>query len=75
MKVFLTLLALFLGLIGLLMSLCGGGFLAASVASHDAYSEGIVAIALPSLIAGLLVLWGGVALFKKANRRDETNRN
>ena len=55
--------ALLLGLIGLLMSLCGGGFLLTSMLNLE-----VAAIAGPCILVGLGLLWGAVKLFQRANR-------
>ncbi len=55
--------ALLLGLIGLLMSLCGGGFLLTTRPDM-----GIAVIAVPSVLAGLLLIWGCAALLRRAAR-------
>ena len=59
--------ALLLGLIGLLMSLCGGGFTLVAVLSGDRGMFGILAISLPSLAFGLSVFWGAMKLKKRAD--------
>ena len=53
--------ALLLGLLGLLMSLCGGGFLLNSILEPS-----VAIIAAPCFLAGLGLLWGAVKLFRKA---------
>lgn len=63
--------ALLLGLIGLLMSLCGGGFTLVTVLSGDRGMWGILAISLPSLAFGLSFVWGAL----KLRHRADTNRN
>jgi hypothetical protein len=66
MRALTIVVALLLGLIGLLMSLCGGGFLLNSLfAPGDAW---IAVIAVPCVLAGLGLLWGASKLFRRANR-------
>ena len=47
--------ALVLGMIGLFMSLCGGGFLVMSLATQGA--GGIAVIAVPSMLLGGFIIW------------------
>jgi hypothetical protein len=61
--------ALLLGLIGLLMSLCGGGFTVVAMLSGDHSALQILAISLPSLAFGLSFLWGAIK-FKDRARAD-----
>ena len=63
--------ALLLGLIGLLMSLCGGGFTLVAVLSGDRGMFGVLAISLPSLAFGISFIWGAM----KLKDRADTNRN
>jgi hypothetical protein len=68
--------ALLLGLIGLLMSLCGGGFTLVAVLSGDRGMLGVLAISLPSLAFGLSFVWGAMKLKDRADTaRDPANRN
>ena len=66
--------ALLLGLIGLLMSLCGGGFTLVAVLSSDRGMLGVLAISLPSLAFGLSFVWGAMKLKNRAETaRDKTD--
>ena len=66
--------ALLLGLIGLLMSLCGGGFTLVALLSGDRGMVGILAISLPSLAFGLSFVWGAMKLKDRADTtRDKTD--
>ena len=66
--------ALLLGLIGLLMSLCGGGFTLVAVLSGDRGMLGVLAISLPSLAFGLSFVWGAMKLKDRADtNRDKTD--
>ena len=74
--------ALFFGLVGLGMSLCGGGFLLATLmdAAQHGSSEftGIAAIALPALLIGIGVAWVCLRILMKHSKDDppdETNRS
>jgi hypothetical protein len=58
--------ALLLGLVGLLMSLCGGGFFI-TFAFKD---SGIALLALASGLIGLALLWGARRLLLKATRKE-----
>ncbi len=76
-RALITLIALFFGLIGLGMSLCGGGFLFASLmdSTRRRTSElmGIAPIALPSLLIGiaLTVVCFGALLKQSQNDPPE----
>ncbi len=66
--------ALLLGLIGVLMSLCGGGFTLVAVLSGDRGMLGVLAISLPSLAFGLSFVWGAMKLKDRADTtRDKTD--
>ena len=66
--------ALLLGLIGLSMSLCGGGFTLVAVLSSDRGMLGVLAISLPSLAFGLSFVWGAMKLKNRAETaRDKTD--
>jgi hypothetical protein len=69
-KLLLIVGALVLGLTGLLMSVCGGGFIVASLGDRNG-AMGIIPIAAAALFVGLLLLWGCYALFKRADRDDD----
>jgi hypothetical protein len=72
MRILGTVAALLLGLIGLLMSLCGGGFTLVAVLSGDRGMVGILAISLPSLAFGLSFVWGAMKLKNRADTaRDD----
>ena len=67
MRILSIVTALLLGLIGLLMSLCGGGFTLVAVLSGDRGAWGILAISLPSLAFGLSFVWGAMKLKDRAD--------
>jgi hypothetical protein len=68
--------ALLVGLIGLAMSLCGGGVTLMAVFNGHLSALGALAFSLPSLAAGVALLRGAMALKKRADAtRDPTNRN
>jgi hypothetical protein len=54
-----AILAIIIGLVGLLMSACGGLFTAV-----DLGNTGTLIISVPSLIVGMLLLWGAHSLWK-----------
>jgi hypothetical protein len=62
-------LGILFGLIGLLMSSCGGIFFATTVGSTDGYASGIRTIAGISLVIGVLLLWAGIALWRSSRRQ------
>jgi hypothetical protein len=66
--------ALLLGLIGLLMSLCGGGFTLVAVLSGDRGMLGVLAISLPSLAFGLSFVWGAMKLKDRARDKSDDGR-
>jgi hypothetical protein len=70
MRILGTVAALLLGLIGLLMSLCGGGFTLMAVLSGDHSALGILVLSLPSLAAGMSLFWGAL---KVKDRADTTH--
>ena len=62
---------LLLGLIGLGMSLCGGGVVIMSAMSPATDRSLILTIALPSLLVGILFVWvSAVILRKKLDGQD-----
>jgi hypothetical protein len=66
--------ALLLGLIGLLMSLCGGGFTLLAVLSGDRSGLGFLVISLPSLAVGMLLFRRALKLKDRADTtRDKTD--
>jgi hypothetical protein len=67
--------ALLLGLIGLLMSLCGGGFTLMAVFSHNMSAAGVLVMSLPCLGVGVILILGAIKLKDRAAARDPTNRN
>lgn len=81
-RIVIIIAALFFGLVGLGMSLCGGGFLLAAL-KEDLQRKsnevsGIAAIALPSLLIGIGVVWICWRILLKhsdGDPPDETNRS
>ncbi len=61
--------ALTLGLVGLLMSLCGGGFSLMSLGYPDA--AGVLVIAVPSLLLGIGFILASVRILNR--KRGEPN--
>jgi hypothetical protein len=59
--------ALLVGLIGLLMSLCGGGFTLMAVFAHHMSASGVLVISLPSLVAGVLLILAAMKLKKRTD--------
>lgn len=70
-RVLITLAALLFGLIGLGMSLCGGGVLVIgivnAVRTQSTGLVGIIGIAVPSIVLGVAIVVGCVNLIKKAD--------
>lgn len=76
MRVLLILIALLLGLIGLFMSLCGGGI--AFVALIEGTNRGFgsfALIAIPCAIVGVMLIVASVSLVRRAMNRDDTDAN
>jgi hypothetical protein len=68
MRVVAIVFALLLGLAGLLMSVCGGGFLLWGLSAADAQSlSTVLMIAVPSLLFGAGCVWGAIAIYRKSN--------
>jgi choline-glycine betaine transporter len=65
LRVLTVLGALLLGLIGLAMSLCGGGFLLSSGIAP--FNLGMVLITVPCIVVGIALLWGAAKLLKQAS--------
>ena len=65
--------ALLLGLIGLAMSLCGGGFFLGALFEHspgpDPYRISIIETTIPFIIAGVLCIVGCVAILRRVSRK------
>ena len=62
---------LLLGLIGLGMSLCGGGVVIMTISSPGAENASILSIAVPCLLVGAFFVWISVVILrKKLNRQD-----
>jgi hypothetical protein len=59
--------ALLLGLIGLLMSLCGGGFTLMAVFNGNTSALGALAISLPSLGVGVSLILAATKIKKRAD--------
>jgi hypothetical protein len=66
MKVVIIILCVLLGLIGLLMSACGGFFTIASLLDSN---TGLIAISLPFLLLGAAFIWGAIAGIRRAMRK------
>lgn len=66
--------ALLLGLIGLFMSLCGGGFaLGALFNFRDPSSGSIATIAIPCAVVGVVLVVASIRLVRQAAARDDTD--
>jgi hypothetical protein len=65
-KAVITMLCILLGLAGLFMSACGGYFTLASL--HYGWHDSALAIALPSLLAGVACIWGTIMGFRWIGR-------
>jgi len=62
---------IFLGLVGLLMSSCGGVFFVGSLGSSSGgYASGIRMIAGFFLLVGALILWAGISLWRSWKRQS-----
>jgi len=60
-----------LGLIGLFMSVCGGGFIVLGLASGNLSSAGGIAlIAVPSAIAGIFLVRASIGITRRNTKRD-----
>jgi hypothetical protein len=68
--------ALLLGIVGLLMSVCGGGFLLMSLIEHNLLPmlESIGFIALPSLAIGAWFVYKAATIMRRAADRDDADR-
>jgi hypothetical protein len=64
-RVLIVLAALVLGLVGLLMSVCGGGVMLITISSPGGELGSILAIAVPSLLFGILFVWLSVVILRK----------
>jgi hypothetical protein len=73
MRVLLILIALLLGLIGLFMSVCGGGF--AFTALFRGFTPALALIAIPCAIVGVMLIVASVSLVRRAMNRDDTDAN
>ena len=66
--------ALLLGIVGLLMSLCGGGFLLASLIQLNLQMlESVGIIALPALAIGIFLVYKAATITRDTLARDETD--
>lgn len=69
MQIVVVIAALLLGLLGLAMSLCGGGVLVAGLANLRALGPADIQVGLlitiPCLLAGIGIIWAAVVLLKK----------
>jgi hypothetical protein len=74
MKIVIIILCVLLGLVGLLMSACGGLFTIASLGGNN---TGYIAISLPFLLLGAACIWGAIAGIRRATRKsnDGTGRD
>ena len=76
MRVLIIFGALLLGIIGLLMSVCGGGFLLMSLIRLDPQMLGVIFVfAGPSLVIGVFFVYKAVTITGGALARDETDAN
>ena len=67
--------ALLLGLIGLFMSLCGGGFVIGALLNfHDRSSGSIAAIAIPCALIGVGLIAASVRLTRRAAEESDEKR-
>ncbi len=64
-----TIVALTLGLVGLLMSLCGGGFSLMSLTAPGA--GGVLVIAVPSLLLGIGLILACVRLLNRSDGKSD----
>lgn len=64
--------ALLIGLFGLFMTICGGGFAVVSIGEsrYRTFDPSILVIALPVLGVGLACIWGCVAVFRTVARQQ-----
>lgn len=72
LRVLVIVIMLLLGLIGLGMSLCGGGVVIMAF-SNPGWEDGLlVTIAGLSLLVGIFLVWGSVVILRrKLDRHDE----
>lgn len=76
MRVLIIFGALLLGIIGLLMSVCGGGFLLTSLIRLDPQMLGVIFVfALPSLAIGVFFVYKAVTITRGTLARDDTDAN
>ena len=80
MRVLTILAALVLGLIGLFMSVCGGGFMLTALfnvfKAGDLGGIGFIAvIAIPSAIFGVGLIGASIRLVRRAVDREHTDAN
>jgi hypothetical protein len=73
-RVLIVVAALVLGLIGLLMSVCGGGVVLMTISSPGGQIGSILMIAVPSVLFGILFVWVSVVILRKnlANRDHDS---
>lgn len=77
-RVLMILAALLLGLIGLFMSVCGGGFAFATLFKASVLgpgAAGIAVIAIPSAIFGVMLIGASIRLVHRAVDRKQTDAN
>jgi len=65
--------ALLLGLLGLFMSLCGGGFTVMGFGLGEEGSSGVLALAVPSLLLGLGLIWLCVRILRRVPPEPDQN--
>jgi hypothetical protein len=76
MRILAIVAALLVGLIGLAMSLCGGGVTLMAVFNGNFSALGVLAISLPCLGVGVSLILAAIKLKKRAGvTRDPANRN
>lgn len=69
-RALMIVMALLLGIVGLLMSLCGGGFSLMSMG--DSGAAGILAMSVPSVFLGIGLIWLCVRILRRVpNEPDE----
>jgi hypothetical protein len=61
--------ALILGILGLFMSLCGGGFTVMGLSEPG--SAGLLVITIPSLLFGMALIWLCVRMLSRVPREPE----
>jgi hypothetical protein len=75
MRVLVVVGALLLGLIGLGMSLCGGGLMMIATSSPGTELGSVLAIAVPCLLVGIFFVWLSVIILRKKIDRASHDRD